>query len=249
MLFVASAGNSGTNNDTTATYPAAYSTVAPNVLAVAASNNVDGLWSGSNFGSLSVQLAAPGVNILSTVPVNAYQYLTGTSMAAPHVTGAAALVLSKCTLTTPALKADLVSTVDLLPGLLGKVSSAGRLNVNAALRACVPDFSITASPGLQINTIGSTTPYTINVTAIGGFSGNVVLTVAGLPTGATATFSPTSISGSGTSTMTVTTTASTPPGAYSLVVTGTSGSTSHSTPGLALNVAGSTSTTTVTSTS
>src|SRR5262249_5291270 len=101
LLFVAAAGNSGSNNDTTPVYPANYNL--PNVVAVAATPNPDHLASFSNFGPKTVALAAPGVNILSTeLPfgegvINSftgYGTQSGTSMAAPHVTGAAALAWS-----------------------------------------------------------------------------------------------------------------------------------------------------------
>jgi hypothetical protein len=66
MLFVAAAGNSSTSNDAVPTYPASYA--APNVVAVAATNNQDALASFSNYGVNSVHLGAPGVQVLSTLP-------------------------------------------------------------------------------------------------------------------------------------------------------------------------------------
>jgi subtilisin family serine protease len=133
MLFVAAAGNSASNNDVTPSYPA--SLTAPNVLAVAATNNADQLASFSNFGT-SVQLAAPGVDILSTTIGNGYQFFSGTSMATPHVSGAAALVLSRCALSVTALKAALVNNVDVIPSLNEHVGTSGRLNIDRALRSC-----------------------------------------------------------------------------------------------------------------
>jgi serine protease len=102
MLFVVTAGNNGYNNDLSSFYPASY--YAANIVAVAATDNNDSLASFSNFGPASVQLGVPGVNILSTLPGGQYGYLSGTSMATPHVSGAAALVLSRCALDTAALK-------------------------------------------------------------------------------------------------------------------------------------------------
>jgi subtilisin family serine protease len=136
MLFVVSAGNGGFDNDVAPHYPASYT--APNLIAVASTNNNDNLASDSNRGALSVHLAAPGVNILSTYPGGSYQYLSGTSMAAPHVSGAAALVLSRCALNTSELKANLLGGVDPIPLLAGRVITGGRLNVNTAIRSCVP---------------------------------------------------------------------------------------------------------------
>jgi uncharacterized membrane protein len=99
--------------------------------------------------------------------------------------------------------------------------------------ASSPDFSVSASPSSQTVAQGSPTSYTVTVTPSGGFTGNVTLTSSGLPSGATATFNPTSISGGagGTSTMSVTTAASTPPGSYTLTITAnsTSPSLTHST--------------------
>ena len=99
------------------------------------------------------------------------------------------------------------------------------LVVNTAVN---PDFAMSESPTTQTVTAGSGTTFTPTVTASGGFSGAVVLTLSGLPTGATGTFSPSSVSGSGSSTLTVTTAATTPAGSYTLTITGTSGSLTHS---------------------
>src|SRR6267378_4072366 len=92
-----------------------------------------------------------------------------------------------------------------------------------------PDFSTSASPSSQTVVAGSSTPYTVNVGALNGFSGMVNLTASGLPSGANASFNPASVTGSGSSTMTVTTSTSTPAGTYTITITGTSGSVTHST--------------------
>jgi len=133
ILFVAAAGNDGTSNDTDPEYPASYT--ASNLIAVAASDSSDRLASFSNFGS-TVHLAAPGVNILSTKPNATYGYLSGTSMATPHVAGAAALVLAKCAASTSMLRSTILSHVDRVGALTGEVQMNGRLNVAAAVNAC-----------------------------------------------------------------------------------------------------------------
>lgn len=92
-----------------------------------------------------------------------------------------------------------------------------------------PDFSITASPASQTVTQGGGTSYTATVTALGGFTGTVNFSVSGLPSGATGTFSPTSVTGSGSSTLSVSTSSTTPAGTYTLTITGTSGALVHST--------------------
>jgi hypothetical protein len=91
-----------------------------------------------------------------------------------------------------------------------------------------PDFSLSATPSSQTVTAGNSTSYTATVAALNGFSGNVTLTATGLPTGATATFSPNPLT-PGTSTVGISTTSSTPSGGYTITLTGTSGSLVHST--------------------
>jgi subtilisin family serine protease len=134
MLFVAAAGNAGSNNDTTANYPSNYN--APNVLAVASTTRTDARSSFSNFGATTVDLGAPGSSILSTVRNGGYSTFSGTSMATPHVSGAAALVLSECTLNTAALKSNLMANVDPIASMSGITVTGGRLNVDKAIRAC-----------------------------------------------------------------------------------------------------------------
>lgn len=134
QLVVAAAGNDGTNNDSSPHYPSNYTL--DNVLSVAATDRNDKLASFSNYGATSVDLAAPGVSIYSTVAGGGYASFSGTSMATPHVAGAAALLLSaEPGLSPTEIKDRLMGTADPLSVLSGKVVSGARLNVDNAVRA------------------------------------------------------------------------------------------------------------------
>ncbi|MCM3879369.1 MAG: S8 family serine peptidase [Vicinamibacterales bacterium] len=134
MLFVAAAGNNGLPNDVIPLYPASYS--APNMVAVEATTSTDGRASFSNFGATTVHLGAPGVDIVSSIRGGGYASFSGTSMATPHVSGAGALVLSHCPLSTADLKATLLDSADVVPSLVGTTITGGRLNVDTAIRSC-----------------------------------------------------------------------------------------------------------------
>jgi len=129
ILFIAAAGNSGANNDVTASYPANYDL--PNVISVAAIDSKGGLASFSQYGAKTVDLGAPGVGIWSTTAYNGYSSYNGTSMATPHVTGAAALYASTHAGATAAtIKAAILGSVVPTPSLSGKTVTGGRLNVS-----------------------------------------------------------------------------------------------------------------------
>jgi autotransporter-associated beta strand protein len=137
MLFVAAAGNSGLDNDAWPNYPSSYDL--NNIIAVAATDCYDGLASFSNYGAESVDLAAPGVNILSTVPRGGYAFASGTSMAAPHVAGVVALACSVApTKTAAEIRQAVLESVDPLPSLGGKVATGGRLNALKTLQEVLP---------------------------------------------------------------------------------------------------------------
>jgi subtilisin family serine protease len=135
-LFVAAAGNEGENADSSPEYPAAFDL--PNVISVAASDPEDQLLYFSNYGRRTVDLAAPGEEIYSTSTtrggVPAYATYSGTSMAAPFVSGGAALYLARHPGSSPQkVKDALLQSVDSLPSLAGKTATGGRLNLARAL--------------------------------------------------------------------------------------------------------------------
>ncbi len=145
ILFVAAAGNGGgdqigDNNGTTPIFPANYGAAPysrPNVIAIAATDRNDALASFSNYGATTVHFGAPGVSTYSTVLANNYGTKSGTSMATPHVVGAAALVLSASTfgnLSVTDLRDRLLNCGDPIASLSGKTTTGKRLNVDRAIR-------------------------------------------------------------------------------------------------------------------
>jgi subtilisin family serine protease len=152
VLFVATAGNNANDVDQQPHYPASYDL--PNIIAVAATDRHDELAAFSSWGSRRVALAAPGHDILSTIPGDTYGALSGTSMAAPHVTGALAALWS----VFPAFdqhdaKDTLLAHVDILPHLSDRVTSRGRLNLYNALTcdASAPQFHLSLPAGVGID--------------------------------------------------------------------------------------------------
>ncbi len=137
ILFVAAAGNESNNNDANPTYPAGYEV--ENVLSVAAIDNRGGLASFSNWGQKTVHVAAPGVNIISTVPGSKYDSYSGTSMATPHVAGIAALLLSHNPASTHLeLKKRIIESARPLYNLKTRVSSGGIADAYYALSGATP---------------------------------------------------------------------------------------------------------------
>lgn len=134
VLFVAAAGNEKRNTDQAANYyfPAAYRL--PNIISVAATDIHNKLLPTSNWGHRTVDVAAPGENIYSTMPGDRYGYMTGTSQATAFVSGVAALLLSQ----NPSLKAEeirriIMASVDHIPALNDKTTAGGRVNAYRAL--------------------------------------------------------------------------------------------------------------------
>lgn len=147
VLFVAAAGNDNTNNDLSPSYPTNYAI--PNVIAVAATNRLDELGAFSQYGAQTVHLGAPGVSILSTMPNNGYSLQSGTSMASPMVTGAAALVCAaNPNLGMAQLRGVLLYNGDKRDSLVGKTSTGRRLNVyNSILAELENDTTAPAQVG------------------------------------------------------------------------------------------------------
>lgn len=133
VIFVAAAGNEATNNDSSPSYPANYA--GDNIVSVAATDRNDRLASFSNYGRTTVDIAAPGASIYSTLPNSKYGTFSGTSMATPHVAGAMALVWdANPTWTYKQVIQAVLGSADRTSALSGKVVT-GRLNVLKALQS------------------------------------------------------------------------------------------------------------------
>ena len=139
ILFVVAAGNNASNNDTAFSYPASYDN--SNIISVASIVSDGTLSNFSNYGAVSVDLGAPGSSIASTIPVKSggsvvsgYAYMSGTSMATPHVTGAVALYAANNPgATAVQIKAAILKDTTLTSSLSGKTVTGGRLNVSSPL--------------------------------------------------------------------------------------------------------------------
>lgn len=160
ILCVAAAGNSGQDADSFPLYPAAFDLDI--VISVAATDRFDKLASFSTYGLQSVDLAAPGVSIYSTGLNDLYMSASGTSMAAPHVSGACALLLGLDPTLSPAqIKLHLLNSTDPIPWLETKVKSGGRLNLNRFIRGLSDEAPIITSPDEAIGYIGKAFSYQI----------------------------------------------------------------------------------------
>lgn len=149
QLFIAAAGNSNSNNDVSAHYPSSYAH--SNVIAVAATDRTDARSSFSSYGATSVDIGAPGSSIFSTVP-GGYGTKSGTSMATPHVSGAAALVWGQNpSLTHLQVRDRLFSGADPIPALTGLTVTGARLNVYNAME----DETVPPGPIQDLATVSS----------------------------------------------------------------------------------------------
>lgn len=153
-IFIAAAGNESNNNDENPSYPASYDV--PNVISVAAIDNKGIMASFSNYGKNTVHIAAPGVNIFSTTN-KGYDSWSGTSMATPHVSGVAALVLAQYPeMTNLQLKELILKTARPLKTLRGKTKTAGLIDAYAALMQIVP------APDMEDPANWQTVPYQLS---------------------------------------------------------------------------------------
>jgi subtilisin family serine protease len=211
----------------------------PEAFAVGATDDADALDPSSSrgpsacAGAVAPEFVAPGVDVRTTDLYGLYAEESGTSMAAPHVAGALALLLSAF----PGLPADRQEAalesgaVDLGASGLDTSFGYGRLDVLAAYQwlDSTPDFTVAVSPSSVSIQPGGTASYSVSVVSVNGFAGDVSLSLAGLPASqASWSFSPAVVpGGSGSSQLTVTTSAAITPGTYPLTITGSGGSATH----------------------
>ena len=160
-LVVCAAGNgdSGTNDDVSPVYPACFTS--KNIISVAATDENDELASFSDYGLNSVDVAAPGTSIFSTLPGSHYGYMQGTSMAVPYVTGLAGLIKSlRPDLTALQIKYTILNNVDYISSLAGKVLTGGRINAFKALTNIITDSK---APSVSSNLKGGSYYRPLNV--------------------------------------------------------------------------------------
>lgn len=180
MLNVVAAGNDANDNDLKNYYPCNSSSAS--VVCVAATDSADNLASFSNYGLSSADIAAPGYNILSTVPVSGngccsdpsgYRQVSGTSMATPMVTGSAALLLSQDSgLAFGDLKARLLGAVDVMPSLSSKTLYGGRLNV---YRALTTNFLLNSTINNPVLAAGQSTSAQLTVGYLNNYNAGISL--------------------------------------------------------------------------
>lgn len=133
--FIAAAGNESLDNDLKAHYPSSYD--CSNIISVASVDNTGLMSDFSNYGITSVDVAAPGGYIASTYPGSSYAWMSGTSMAAPHVSGIVALMLgAKIGLSASQVKEIILksATANRLPSLSGKILTGGMANAEEAIK-------------------------------------------------------------------------------------------------------------------
>jgi subtilisin family serine protease len=195
----------------------------PNAITVGATQSSDAAASFSNYGTC-VDILAPGVGITSAWHTSntATNTISGTSMASPHVAGAAALVLSA----NPSWSNQQVRDHLVANSTPNVVTNPGSGTPNRLLyvdngQPPANDFSVAVAPASGSVAPGGSVTATVSTATTAGSAQPVTLSASGLPAGASAAFSPPSVTSGGSSTLTITTTASTPAGTYPVTVTGT----------------------------
>ena len=164
IFFVIAAGNIATStpqpdNDRTAVYPSQLTKDLDNVISVANTTSSDELSSTSHYGATSVDIAAPGTVIYSTIPTSSYGTMSGTSMATPMVASAVAVMRAvNPNISAKEIKETLCSSSDKLSALTGKVISGGRLNAYNAVKAIMPTATPTATPTVKPTATPTTVP-------------------------------------------------------------------------------------------
>ena len=164
IFFVIAAGNIATStpqpdNDQTTVYPSQLTKDLDNVISVANTTSSDELSSTSHYGATSVDIAAPGTVIYSTIPTSSYGTMSGTSMATPMVASAVAVMRAvNPNISAKEIKETLCSSSDKLSALTGKVISGGRLNAYNAVKAIMPTATPTATPTVKTTATPTTVP-------------------------------------------------------------------------------------------
>ena len=163
IFFVIAAGNttsfSQADNDKVAVYPSQLTKDLDNVISVANTTSSDELSSTSHYGATSVDIAAPGTVIYSTIPTSSYGTMSGTSMATPMVASAVAVMRAvNPNISAKEIKETLCSSSDKLSALTGKVISGGRLNAYNAVKAIMPTATPTVKPTATPTTVSTATP-------------------------------------------------------------------------------------------
>ena len=164
IFFVIAAGNIATStpqpdNDQTAVYPSQLTKDFDNVISVANTTSSDELSSTSHYGATSVDIAAPGTGIYSTIPTSSYGTMSGTSMATPMVASAVAVMRAvNPNISAKEIKETLCSSSDKLSTLTGKVISGGRLNAYNAVKAIMPTATPTLTPTVKPTATPTVTP-------------------------------------------------------------------------------------------
>src|SRR5437773_1689855 len=194
VICASSAGNDGMQE---IVYPAAFQN---DVMGVASTSDTDTRSSFSNYGDAIVWVAAPGEAIVTTYPFSSYAAGWGTSFSAPFVSGAGALLLNLDKATNQSKAAAAVAHA--VP--VGSGMGNGRLDLVQALQSVAPpvgnpaDFAISINPSGSAVNPGQAATFTISATPSGGFNHVVMFTCSGLPTGASCTVAPSSVTLDGT---------------------------------------------------